>query len=223
MKASIAGRLIIKQLVKMLEHPAGSVAQEAGQKEPVEDASIRPPEAEIEFMWRSFTNINEWVRFSDTKAAAVLAANGVIVGSIATWLAGSHIGVTGSWPVILWLGFIVIASFYSAAYSLWSLLPTLFVSKHIASTNKGKISLIFFADIARHFPTPEDYLLTVHKTLSDPQGAIAEISQQVWANSSVAEYKYVRVTNAIRGLAYAVCLGFFGIVILAALRLARSI
>src|SRR5580658_9923838 len=102
-----------------LPKTVGSSAHQAD----VLPAPSSPGQAEIDFVWRAFSNVNDWVRFSDAKAAAVLAADGVLVASIAAWLAGTHTSVLQSRVVVAWLGTIAVAAFYSAARAQCSLIP----------------------------------------------------------------------------------------------------
>jgi hypothetical protein len=173
-------------------------------------------EAELEFVWRAFTNLNDWVRFSDTKAAAVLAADGVIVASIATLLAGSHTSVFQRPLAIIWLAAIVIAAFYSAVNALTSISPRL-------KTSEESSSLVFYMDIDRGYPSSAAFTKTLREALANPDRAVTEIGQQVWANSKVASLKYRFVAKALNGLACAVYLGFTGILVLAVIRLAGSL
>jgi len=173
------------------------------------------PDTDLGFMWSTFTNLNEWVRFSDAKAAAVLAADGAMVGAIATWLAGSHVGPVNHPVAVVWLISVVMSAFYSASYALSSLTPKL-------KTGENSSSLIFFADIERHFPTSAEFTAKIRKELADPDRAVTEIAQQVWANSKIATLKYARVAQAIYGLSLAVYMGFAGVVVLAVIRLTKG-
>ena len=54
----------------------------------------------IEALWKTYNSINEWIRFSDTKAGAILAANGVIASIVLSKLTKSNVFLDGH-PIFL--------------------------------------------------------------------------------------------------------------------------
>ncbi len=185
-------------------------------------------ESALEFMWQAFGNLNEWVRFSDTKAAAVLAADGVLIGALTTVLTGNRPHVLASTLALIWICAVILAAFYSAAYALASLLPQLRVKpKSSGSDETSSVeeasSLVFFADIDKAYPSAAKFHDTVRKALQDPERAVTEISHQVWANSKVAAVKYGRVTKSVSALLVAVYLGCIGVISLGISLIIRSI
>lgn len=185
------------------------------------------PEGALDFMWQAFSNLNEWVRFSDSKAAAVLAADGVILGAFASLLAGEGTNALHGTVVVLWLCSILVATFYSACYALWSLLPQLKVNLPKRRSHPTPVaaedssSLVFFMDIDKKFPTSKEFHDKINEALHDPAKAVQQISQQVWANSKVAAIKYSRVEKSLKGLVIAVPLGFIGVILLSVTRLLK--
>ena len=187
----------------------------------------------LDFMWQAFGNLNEWVRFSDTKTAAVLAADGVIVSALATVLVGSKPHILETWPVILWVTLVMLAAFYSATFALGALMPQLRISRKPAArpteptdeadSSEESSSLVFFMDIDKKFPTAREFHATINEALTNPDRAVNEITQQIWANSKVAAVKYHRVTMALYGLLVSIVVGFCGALGLAVYAFARAI
>lgn len=205
-------------------HLPGETERPAGA--PLEEPTSS--EGALDFMWQTFSNLNEWVRFSDAKAAAVLATDGVIVGALVSVLVGSRPDVLNSRFALIWITAIVIAASYSAAYALLSLMPQLKLSVKKRQTqsrdsdvieevdsSEESSSLVFFMDIEKKFPTSKEFHDTIQRSLAQPDRAVRELTQQVWANSAVAAVKYTRVSRAIGGLLVAAFLGFGGAIALA--------
>lgn len=144
-----------------------------------------------EQQWKTFAVINEWLRFADTKAGAILTANGVLAGVAIgvlkdhrTYLL-DHLWITG----VATFGLLAVLG--SASYCLLCIFP---------KTRIGDPrSLIFFDHIARKFPKdPGAYAQAVLDAAADRNEPFKQISQQVWANSLVAEKKHRQVACAIR-------------------------
>ena len=158
----------------------------------------------IETMWKTYNTINEWIRFSDTKAGAILAANGVIVTIVLSKLTGSKDFIY-SCPIFLILLIIgILASFISIILSIVCLTPTLKVGKATSS-------LIFFANIAEEFKSPNDYEKAALNALTIDEQSMSQITQQVWVNSKVAWKKYKAVTWATYFLDLTILIGIIGI------------
>lgn len=158
----------------------------------------------IETMWKNYNTINEWIRFSDTKAGAIIAANGVIATIVFSKLAEAK-GFFESTTIFLILLIIgILASFFSIILSLVCLTPTLKIGK-------TKSSLIFFANIAEKFTSSNDYEKATLNALKNDEQAFSQISQQVWANSKVAWKKYKIVTWATYFLELTILIGIIGI------------
>lgn len=158
---------------------------------------------ELETLWKTYDTVNEWIRFSDTKAGAILAANGVIAGIVLANLASAKDFLHKNPVFLIFLITGVIAGCMSIYFSIRCLNPTLRVGE--------PTSLIFFAHVAQKFEKPSDYEQAVSKAFTDDVQAMAQIAQQVWANSSVAWKKYKAVVWAIRFLELTVLVGIAGI------------
>ena len=159
----------------------------------------------IETLWKSYSIINEWIRFSDTKAGAILAINGVIASIVLSKLANGNnfLDVHQIFPVLLILG--TITTFISTIFSIYCLSPTL----KVGDINN---SLIFFANIAERFGSHYDYEKIAQDVLADEKQAATQIAQQVWANSKVAWKKYKAVAWATYFLGLTILIGILSII-----------
>jgi hypothetical protein len=159
----------------------------------------------IETLWKTYGIINEWIRFSDTKAGAILTANGVIASIVLSKLANStnFLDIHPIFPILLIIG--TITTFLSIFFSIICLSPTLKVGD---KTN----SVLFFANIAERYKTHCDYEKKAHDVLSDEKQATNQIAQQVWANSKVAWKKYKAVAWATYFLEFTILIGIFSII-----------
>lgn len=216
-----------EQLVPTAEDTGADVDESSVQDRPA------TPEGALEFMWQAFANLNEWVRFSDTKAAAVLAADAAIIGVAATLLAGNRPAFLDSPFAVVWMFTLAVGAFYSAVHALASLMPQLRLpgrnevppppSAQSTTSSEESSSLVFFMDIEANFPSAREFHAAVSNALADPERAVFQISHQVWVNSRIAAIKYQRVSAAINGLFVTVCLGFVGVVVVAVCSLLRSL
>ncbi len=132
--------------------------------------------------------INEWTRFADAKAAAVLTANGVL-GTLAAGLIEKHWDLLARNQCLKIVALLCgLALLVSSFVCVKCLLPRLKV--------KGEFrSLLFFHHIAL-YDNPESYLAKAG-ALSDPDEAFREVGTQVWANAKVAREKHKEVALAI--------------------------
>jgi hypothetical protein len=193
---------------------ANSVAANATKAEPKRPNAPASSGAALEFAWRTFENLNQWVRFSDAKAAVLLAANGAITGALVSFVTGSKTALLQNPWNILWLLAVVALTLHSACNALGSLMPQLRIRrrKKEPPSSEESSSLVFFGDIADRFPSAAQFHEAVTEALANPDEGVAEICHQVWANSKVAAVKYRRVTNSVYGLTVALLVGFIGAV-----------
>jgi len=154
----------------------------------------------IETLWKTYNVINEWIRFSDTKAGAILAANGVIASIVLSKLAESKVFLDNNtiffYPLIIG----IILTCISIVSAIICITPTLKIG---TKSN----SVIFFANIAENFETYNEYEKKALDVLIDEKHAAAQIAQQVWANSKVALKKYKAVAWATYSLEGTILIG----------------
>jgi len=146
-------------------------------------------ETNIESLWNTYEMINKWIRFSDTKATAILAVNGVIAGFyfsnvdiLKEILLRSPLALT---PLFVALGFIIISTWFSVS----CIRPRLKIDV--------KPSLIFFSDVSNNYSTAENYEKDMKAMLANKEEIGTQLSRQVWANSKIAQCKYDSITCAI--------------------------
>lgn len=157
-----------------------------------------------ETMWKNFNTINEWIKFSDTKAGAIVAANGAIATIVLSKLAES-IDFIDSYPIFLVLLIIgILTSFTSIILAIICLTPTLKIGKTSSS-------LIFFANIAENFNSYDDYEKVSLDVLTKDEQVFSQITHQVWANSKVAWKKYNAVTWSTYFLILTIIIGLLSI------------
>lgn len=147
----------------------------------------------LESLWRTYDTINEWIILADTKAAAILAAQAVVVGLVVRAMPDPpHI----AWAhrQLVWvLPLVIVTALVAAGASLWCIAPTLKVGE--------PQSVIFFAHVAKRYETAELYVETARQAWTSEERASAELGSQIWANSLVASRKYWHITIATAGFA----------------------
>jgi hypothetical protein len=123
---------------------------------------------------------NEMIRFADVKAAAVLAAAGVLTGQ----LPSAH----GSWAkALLLVAGVAIA--LSALLALSTLAPR-------RETTAGQ-SLHYYEDVVRRYGHDRNAFVDAWIQAAADEGAVAG---QIWAANMVAYRKFTRITWSIRAL-----------------------
>ncbi len=144
-----------------------------------------PNKPTLEFLWKTYSSITDWIKFSDAKAAAVLAANGVVVG-FALSNASTINKLVNKHEIFLPLVIIgSLALYASTIFCLLCLLPKLSVGE--------SSSIIFFAHIAKKTKTnSKDYRLAVDTVFRDNE-ELNQVKDQIWAISKVAKRKYFLV------------------------------
>lgn len=153
----------------------------------------------IEYLWNVYSSIVDWIKFSDTKAGAVIAANIAII----TIILGNHNHIVALFDrsaIFAWLlGAGVITIYLSIIFSISCLTPTLRI-KHESST-------IFFGHITNKAGSAEAYRNAINKVFED-NTQLDQICEQIWSNATVAERKYRKVRWAIRFFAATLHLTF---------------
>ena len=143
-----------------------------------------------EHLWRTLQTINEWTRFADAKAAAVLTADGVLIG-LAAGLLKDHWEPLKTHRFILLVAIVgIVAMIVSSIGCVMCIIPKLTVK---GGTGSG--SRLFFDHIAQN--DQATYLASAID-LADDERAFREVATQVWANAKVAREKHREVALAIR-------------------------
>lgn len=163
--------------------------------------------AQTEYLWKTYSAVLDLIKFSDTKAGAILAANGGVIGiSVANIPTISGLlGRSFAFPLLLLIG--AVSLYLSAIFCLLSLIPNLSVGE--------PSSIIFFAHIAHKSKTVRDYTQAIDTVFSNNTER-NQVEFQVWALSRVAKKKYFLVGWGI-GLFAAMVMTTLGFIALAVL------
>jgi hypothetical protein len=150
--------------------------------------------------WRTLQVVMDLIKHAETKAAAILAAAGVLGGLLYT--------LVSKQPrpgLVLTVAAVVCATAIatSAAGAGIALRPRELMRRPAASTPR----LLFYRSVAEHFPGDSDsYVRRFTDLTADRPALMAEVATQVWANSVVATRKYRAANVAVTALLTALAL-----------------
>lgn len=155
----------------------------------------------LESIWKTYSSILEWIKFSDTKAAVILTANGVILS-----ITYSNISkffsllFVNSYSIIFFISLLIgiILSITSIVYSIKCLVPRTNTEKN------NKPNLIYFKDINDHFDSSKQYAKTATKLFFNESELKDQLFIQIFVNSKIATIKYEKVENAIKFLGFGI-------------------
>ena len=157
----------------------------------------------IDTAWNTYNSISHWISAADTKAELSLGTIGVIGTIILTSLVDtppSEILSNRFQLILLILG--CCTSILSVYFCFRCLNPKLSVGEPTSS--------IYFSHIAKQFSSAKRYHSQVSESWDDQQ-ILEELAHQIWANSHIAQRKYVSVAWALRFLSATVFLSILGI------------
>ena len=151
---------------------------------------VKPEEA-----WRALQQVNEWIRFADAKASAVLAGSGVLGAFLVRAIPRvSDFRVHPLRAVLLTVAICGIG--VSTLITLQVLAPRL-------RTGEAR-SLIYFDHVARRYGGDRQAFLARYYRVAEDDALLCEqLAEQLWANSLVARRKFRRVAFAIYALGIA--------------------
>ncbi len=163
-----------------------SVTHESAHSRPPE---IKPQGSRQEFLWRTHSYINEYIRFSDTKAGFVITLSGALLGLLYSTKAHDLFvkSGAGAWSWRNWSSF---ASFsllvVAVLLGVWAIRPRLWSHQHRA--------FIFWGGIAK-YPSREAFS-SEFSQLSDDRLA-EHLARHVFELSAVCASKYFWVSVSI--------------------------
>jgi hypothetical protein len=148
---------------------------------------VKPEEA-----WRGLQQVNEWIRFADAKAGAVLAGSGVLGAFLVHAI--PRLSDFRDQPVRALLLSVAICSLgLSALITLRVLAPRL-------RTGEAR-SLVYFDHVARRYGKDRQAFVTRYLHVGEDDVALCtQLVEQMWANSLVARRKFRRVALATYAL-----------------------
>jgi len=145
--------------------------------------------------WKSLGQVNEWIRFADAKATAVLAASGVLGGLLVRSIPNVvEFKIHPARATLLSIAILCVGA--SALITLRTFAPRL-------RTGEAR-SLIYFDHVARRYANDRPAFVDSYSSLTSSQERLTrELAEQIWANSHVARRKFRRVSFAVRFLGLA--------------------
>ncbi|MEU5853129.1 Pycsar system effector family protein [Saccharopolyspora shandongensis] len=138
--------------------------------------------------WKALQHTNDLIKIADTKAAAMLAADGVLVGILVRALPAQQLWLA-DW---LHVGLLLISIGSVGASILFAL--GVFVPRLDDETSH---SILFFNNIARQYPKAADFVPTYQTTLGDATRLEESLAEQIWATSRVTRRKFRNAAPAI--------------------------
>lgn len=141
-----------------------------------------------EDLWKTLTSINEWVRFSEGKAVALLAAQGVLVGLLSQDQLGQENDLNTIGVVLG--GVAITLNAASMLFAFFCLNPRLKL--------RGGVSPLYFGSIAASFKTSVEYYDYYKNKMADNDAVSKELCGQIFVNSQIADRKYKNVAYSIR-------------------------
>jgi len=139
----------------------------------------------LEIMWRTYDTINGWIKFSDTKAGAILAANIALLAIQFSKFIDFKDFIIIHQTIGWLLALSITCGILSIAFSIISLNPR--------TTSGAKSSLIFFENIVNDYSNCSQYKIAVGNKLRNDKDLMDQITEQVWINSNIAHDKYNKI------------------------------
>ncbi|MGC4043724.1 MAG: DUF5706 domain-containing protein [Armatimonas sp.] len=167
----------------------------------------------IDSSWKTLTIVNEWVRFLDGKAAAILAADAA-VAAVTTSIAKSNANyLKNHYCVAISLGLAAICLVTSAVRCLYCVAPTLhrrptpfgkllnvFSSPYYEAISFEKSSVLYFNEIPETVPA---YRAASDPVFSDPNKLQNDLADQITAVAKIARGKSLDIGRAVQFLIWA--------------------
>ena len=141
-----------------------------------------------EDLWRTLQCTNEWLRYSDTKATALLGIQGILLGIFGTHLHSQVEPQSKAEWIVLCVACAL--NVLSILFSFLCLNPRLKL--------KGGLSPFYFGSIAQNFSHSGEYENHVAEALEDDSDLAHELCGQIYVNSCIADRKFRHVTHSLR-------------------------
>lgn len=152
-------------------------------------------------IWRTLELVNEWIRHAEAKAGATLAGTiTVLAGMFALWQASPPVW---SWWFVTSAALAISAFLIAAWLSIASLMPRLRVTPR---GDGGTPNLLYFNDIATWPEGGAAFMVEVVTISAQPERLATELTRQLWANSNVANKKFLWANRAIVAFTFQIAL-----------------
>ncbi len=145
-----------------------------------------------EMQWQMYQTVNDWLKFADTKATALLGINGILMGLILANLGSVAIAVKVDSVSLI----VILLAFGSSILSLLFCLNCLNPRVRFGHDK----SLIYFADVAQEFKTSKDYDGELERLFGNNENWRIQLSDQIFTNSIICTKKFKAVSWATRFL-----------------------
>ncbi|MEV5968353.1 Pycsar system effector family protein [Kribbella sp. NPDC051952] len=130
--------------------------------------------------WKILDVVTGWVRASEVKATAALAAGGVIGGTVYNLAKDATLNAA---EIVFVIG--CVASILGAAICAGCcLIPRLWIKENPQN-------LIYYNHVAKRYTRYEDYRTVFQALVIDEARLVDQISAQAWANSKIARRKFL--------------------------------
>ena len=170
--------------------------------------------------WKTLGLVNDWTRFLDGKAVAILLADGGIAGGFSNLIKGD----TDFLATHHWFLFFIVVLFFclgcSVFKALYCVTPTLYPGKaplptmfnvlgkpSLVNVPEDKKSVTFFEHIASKHNGAQGYGDAALPIFSDNLRTYQEIAAQIHANAKIAHQKSEDVGRAVQFLVLTLCCG----------------
>ena len=141
-----------------------------------------------EDLWKTLSSINEWVRFSEGKAIALLTVQGVLIAVLSQNL----LAESQSFDSVV----LIVASAALALNAISMLFAFLCLNPKLKLL--GGVSPLFFGSIASSFKGSNEYYEYYRDNMNTDESISKELCGQIFVNSQIANRKYRNVAYSIR-------------------------
>ncbi|MEZ9060436.1 Pycsar system effector family protein [Vibrio pelagius] len=136
-----------------------------------------------------FSNVNDWLKFAETKSASLTAANGVVLFGVLRVTKDIEFSVVSEAMIYISL----VCFGLSLLFCLSSFIPSLSLPwAHKKSSVQESDNLLFFGHIENY--TPKSYLNKLSKSIGVNEYCASKyeymLASQIITNSVIASYKY---------------------------------
>ena len=141
--------------------------------------------------WNTYNTINEWIKFSDTKAGIIITIYSVILTILYSNANETYEIVSSSWIYISLTLLSAILAGVSLYYCFRCLLP------RVENEKGNHRSVIYFGHITAKFESHESYEQYANDEFADETKFQKQIAEQVYTCSEIAQKKFKNVSQAI--------------------------
>jgi hypothetical protein len=139
--------------------------------------------------WNTYQMVNDWTKFSDSKAGILVTGYGVILTIIYSNAKEVYSGISSSCTVLMLSSICILLSIISIYYAFQCLNPRL--------KNNNPKSVLYFGHIAKN-KNYNAYFKHSEDVFNDENNTSEQLAEQVYVNSTIAWKKFRNVSLSIR-------------------------